>query len=117
MVSSLLRKCDTTTKKLRAALADNSGGLSIKKPKMMSEHLTLKPYQRRGLYWYTTIHEMKIGAILGKSRLNFIISNFLSSRRNGPGKDSSNNFLPGMAERKSSRFSTTASSCLSKFNS
>lgn len=30
----------------------------------MSEHLTLKPYQCRGLYWYTTIHAMKLGAIL-----------------------------------------------------
>ena len=64
MVSTLLKKCQSTTKKLRAQLADNSGGLSIKKPELMSEHLTLKPYQRRGLYWYTTIHEMKIGAIL-----------------------------------------------------
>merc|ERR1711892_424210 len=64
MVTNLLKKCESTTKKLRAALADNAGGLSIKKPKMMSEHLTLKPYQHRGLYWYTTIHEMNIGAIL-----------------------------------------------------
>ena len=42
MVTNLLKKCESTTKKLRAALADNAGGLSIKKPKMMSEHLTLK---------------------------------------------------------------------------
>ena len=64
MVKDLLRKCQNTTKKMRAQLDANAGGLAIKKPSLMSEHLTLKPYQCRGLYWYTTIHQMKLGAIL-----------------------------------------------------
>ena len=40
------------------------GGLNIEKPDSMSNDLKLKPYQKRGLFWYTNIHRMKLGGIL-----------------------------------------------------
>ena len=36
----------------------------MKKPSNMHEDLVLKPYQKRGLFWYTQIHQMKLGGIL-----------------------------------------------------
>ena len=64
MVGTLLKKCKNLSGKLNDLLAANQKGLKIETPSTMNKDLVLKPYQKRGLHWYTQIHQMKMGGIL-----------------------------------------------------
>ena len=64
LVKTLLKRCEKLSRTLTQLLETNDGGLSMEKPECMSEHLTLKPYQKRGLHWLTLIHSQKISGIL-----------------------------------------------------
>lgn len=64
MVVSLLKKCQSMGKNVTRGLQREGGGLMIEKPSLMADHLVLKDYQKRGLHWYTQIHQLKIGGIL-----------------------------------------------------
>ena len=64
MVGTLLKKCKNLSGKLTDLLAANQKGLKIETPSTMNKDLVLKPYQKRGLHWYTQVHQMKMGGIL-----------------------------------------------------
>ena len=64
MVGNLLKKCKNLSGKLTDLLAANQKGLKIETPSTMNKDLVLKPYQKRGLHWYTQVHQMKMGGIL-----------------------------------------------------